>query len=186
MQNILLISEKQVIEKSGLEINVDPKIISRAIVEVQDLQLKDVLGKTLFETVMTAAYSAATDNTYTMDSGTAELISDYIKPYLVYETVVDFISTNQYKLSNKGLLKINDANATPVSSTELEYSKNFYMNKLAGYKSRLIKYLRENKLIDALQPEDEEGPAVGWFIEKSNYDERWLADLRRYGIIFYN
>jgi len=181
MNKVLLISEQQIKDKSVLEQNIDPKIVSRAIMEVQDLQLFNVLGKDLYATVMDAVYNAATDDTYVMDTGLKELLSDYIQPYLVYEVLCDFIMTNNYKLTNKGTLKYNDQNATSLSNQELDYARSFYTNKLAGYKSRLVKYLRDNKFIDILQQEDETGPAIGWFLEKTNYDPRWVINWQYYG-----
>lgn len=181
MNKVLLITEQQLKDKSMLEQNIDPKIVSRTIMEAQDLQLFNVLGKDLYATVMDAVYNAATNDTYVMDTTIKELLSDYIQPYLVYEVLSDFIMVNNYKLTNKGTLKLNDQNAAALSNQELDYARSFYTNKLAGYKNRLVHYLREKQLISILQDENETGSAIGWYLEKTNFDPRWYQNWQYYG-----
>lgn len=168
--NVLLISEKQIKEKSILEINIDSKILNRTIIDVQELQLKSILGTDLYNSVIDSVASAA-NTSYVIPDNIKELLKDYITPFLIYAVIVDIIISNNYKLTNKGVLKLNDNNASNLTSDELEYQKNYADNKANAYKQRLIQYLSDNNYIDNSSNTDTDVSfdTIGWAIPTSSY-----------------
>ena len=164
MKKILFISESTIKENSIIETNVDAKIISNTIWEVQDLELRPVLGKTLYDEIANEVLSANTISGYTITAKNLELLEDYIKPFLIYGTLSFGFIPIHYKFTNKGINRKNDEQATTLDLKELEAVKNNYDTKYATYKQRLVKHLE----IDLNEPldmgVDSTGESTGWYL----------------------
>ena len=169
MANILLISTKTLKAKSYIEENVDDKTLSKIVLNVQEGELKQVLGKELYNSVCNEVALKATDSTHVIPTVIKDLLEDYIQPYLTYATCAEFIVVNNYKLSNKGVQKLNDNSSSSTSQNEGEYLKNYYDNYVVTYKSNLIKYLRENNLNVAGTDNNLSFPATGWYFGNSKH-----------------
>ena len=112
-------------------------------------------------------YDEVLDDVYN-NSGSTEtyktLLDDYIQPYLINAVLADFIVTNQYKMTNKGLLRLNDNSATSVTSEELEYFKNHFDDIATQHKSNLVQYLMDNNLLQCKTSTNETSGSIGWFL----------------------
>lgn len=163
---VLLISEKEIKAQSLIQYNVDSKIISRTILDTQNIYLRPILGNTLFTQVISEVYQAATTGSYVMDSGVKALLEEYIHPYLAHAVTSDVIINSTYRLTNKGMLKYNDSSASSLTDTEIEQAKNYHDNRTSSYKAVLIKYLQDNKLIqDECKPDNDiVSDSIGWFL----------------------
>lgn len=170
MNKVLLVEPKEVISYSVLEQNVNPKVLRAVIDNVQNIQLKNVLGSILFNQVIEAVYQNVTNNV-SIDSATEHLITNYIKPYLIYATLCDFLIANHYKITNKGVLRLTDRNGQTLSSVEIESVKDFYENQSVVYKNTLIKFLKDNDLIDCDNDTDVTSQAIGWFLDTPYTDK---------------
>lgn len=197
MKKILLVGVKAIKGESIIEENVDEKILSKVIANVQDIQLKPILGKALYETVCDEAREKAADNLYVIPEPTNELLNDYIQPFLIHAVVAEFVAINNYKISNKGVQKLNDNSSTSINASEVEYIKNYYDNYVSTYKNNLIKFLQDNNLIACGADSNITQPTTGWFLEgvgscnndSDDYvsklpfvelDPVWLADKPNY------
>lgn len=169
-KKVLLISENNIKTESVLENNVDVKVLRKVIVDVQEIQLRPILGDVLFQKVVDAVYQTTTVENYVMDADLKTLLQDYITPYLIHAVVVDFITTNNYKLTNKGVLKFNDSNATSASHDDINNITNHYKNKMAAYKDLLIDYMAAKSLLVRDSDTQVASESIGWYIEKSNID----------------
>lgn len=179
-RKVLLIDEKSIKAKSVLEENIDSKILARVILDVQNIQLKSILGKKLFDDVIEAVYQVSTDDSYTMSSQLKELLDDYITPFLVYAVLVDFLTTNNFKITNKGVLKLNDSNATNLSNDDLNYTANYHRNKMTSYKDALLEYLKEKELLVMGTDIQIASSSIGWYLEGSNISYKNLYHKRNY------
>lgn len=166
-KKVILISEQDLKDSSNIELNNDNKILSFSIQDTQNLYLKPILGKELFEEVIDSIYQAATDDTFTISDEIKNLL-DVIKPYLIHAVIVDYLITNNYKLTNKGILKLNDTSASNVNPSELEYTKNYYDNKMTAYKAALIGYLKDNNLTTRKADKDITTDVIGWYLPGLN------------------
>src|SRR5687768_1664699 len=117
-QRVLFISESQVKGLSLIDDNVDSKLLSKTIELVQENYLKGVLGKSLYDTLISEVYEFKTNETE-IPALHNLLLNEYIKPYLIHQTVVEFITTSSYRISNKGVIKLNDDAADSLSESEL-------------------------------------------------------------------
>ena len=159
-KKILLLSEQQLKQQSIVEGNVDPKVISKSILNVQEIHLKGILGGSLYDVVLTDVESKIQNSGHTMTYGT--LLNDYIQPYLLHETVVDLLIALQFKISNKGVMKSQDNSATSVSADELEYAVKHFKNYTITYKDALKKYLSDNNLVNSCESSTTD--SIGWYL----------------------
>jgi len=141
-RNILLVGEAEVKENSTIEANVAPKILNLIISDIQKNELRKIIGKVNYDGLL-ASILEKKDNGTPLTDRDNDLIEDYIKPYLIAATVVQFIVMNNYKLTNKGVLKMSDDQATGVESGDLEYLKGYYLLKEITAKKNLIEFLNE-------------------------------------------
>lgn len=164
MNKVLLISEKQIKAQTIIEQNVDAKILSKVILNAQETKLRSILGADLYDSVLKMVADKVTSGT-TIEQPYATLIDTYIQPYLVNATLVDFLVVNNYKITNKGVLKMRDDVAESLNAQELDYARNYYENYAVSYKHMLIEYLKESGLIQHKTDTDITSPSTGWYLE---------------------
>jgi hypothetical protein len=164
MKNIRFISETAIKENSVIETNVDAKIISNTISEVQELELKPILGKDLYAELTSEIVSASTISGYTISAKNTELLDDYIKPFLVYGTLSYGFIPLHYKVTNKGVNRKNDERAVTLDLKELEAVKDNYDNKFSAYKLRLINHLAIDSGSCESTTTDATGDSSGWYL----------------------
>lgn len=141
MKKIQFISVQELKENSIVQYNVDEKILSLCITEFQDLELSQVLGKATYKRLSNVLVSGATISGYTYTDEDI-LLFEMIKPVMVYGSLLYSISPLHYKLTNKGIQNITDANSKTGEGRDLETLKNNYTTKLEGYKKLLIDHLQ--------------------------------------------
>ena len=163
--NILLISEQQVKDLSVIQLNVDPKLLRTSIQDVQVIKLLPVLGLDVYNKVIDQLYQKTVDSNYTVEPIISTLYTDYIIPYLVHCVLQDYVITTTYRFTNKGILKFNDTYATSLTPSELEYAKSYHDNKISSFKSALLRFIDENKLVECKQDSSITEEASGWFLE---------------------
>lgn len=166
----LFISESTIKANSIIETNVDSKIIANTIYEVQDLELKPVLGNDLYNSIANEIISASTISGYTITATNQELLDDYIKPFLIYGTLSYGFIPLHYKLTNKGVNRKNDENATTANYQELQQVKDNYDSKFTTYKQRLIKHLEIDLKEDLDVVSDSSGESTGWYLPDNSMD----------------
>ncbi len=179
MNRVLLVSESEIKNQSVLEQNIDSKVLSKIIANVQEIQLRPILGDTLYESVLNDVYELSVNNT-ALPQATVLLLEPYIVPYLTYATLTEFLVINNYKVGNKGVLRLNDNAGSSLAQPEVEYVKNYFDQYTSMYKRRLIDYLGDNSLItsdDSPIDADTTSSAIGWYLEKP-YGECLNSSIR--------
>lgn len=150
MKRIQFLTVQELKENSIVQYNVDEKILNQCIVEYQDLELSQILGKTTYKRLSNTLVSGATISGYTYSDEDASLF-EYIKPVMVYGSLLYSIVPLTEKISNKGVQTITDANA---STGDLMTVRNNYSAKLDGYKKLLVEYLKTDDDPDTNPPCD--------------------------------
>ena len=162
MKKVLLVSVQDIISASVIEDNVDVKLLSKTIGITQETGLKSILGTSLYTGLLDAVYDYTVSGT-PLTAAYSALIEN-AKPYLIAQTVASFIIINNYKITNKGILKLNDNSATALSDSDIENVKNFYDNQISTFKASLIQFLRDTQLIDNRNDVQIISNATGWFL----------------------
>ena len=141
-KNILLISVEEIKARSPIQIAVDDKTLKSLVVNTQEIYLTEIITNTLYDTITESVYELRVNGTPISDDTKAFLI--VIKNYLLYQVIVDFITVSSANITNKGVIRLNDDNATLLTIDELEYYSTRYKNILSGYKKKLVDYIKDN------------------------------------------
>ncbi len=166
MKKILLISVKEVKDNTIVESNVDEKLLVNSINETQDLELLPVVGKVTLNRLKSEVEQTILTSGYTLSTADKTLLDEYIKPFLIYGTLVNSFLPIHYKFTNKGMLKKTDIQASGVDTKELELMRSHYVVKFENYKKRLIDYLKEDSDPDTNPEPDQDSTygSTGWFL----------------------
>lgn len=182
-KKITLINIKDVKANTIVESNVDEKVITNAILEVQDLELQPVIGKITLNRLKSEVEQVLTVSGYTLSNFDKTLIEDFIQPFLIFGTLVNSFVPIHFKFTNKGVQKKNDQNSQTADSKELEMLRSHYTGKFENYKKRLIDYLNEDNDPDTnVEPnQDSTYGSTGWFLP----DNDNCFDAERYYYNYY-
>lgn len=182
---ILLVGVKSVKESTIIEANVNEDLIVNSIIEVQDLELQPVIGKTLLNRLKSEVEQTIIQSGYTLSNNDKTLLNDFIKPFLVYGTLVNSFVPLHFKATNKGVQKKTDSNSQIADMKELELLRSHYTSKFENYKKRLIDYLKEDE-DPSTNPEpnqDSTYGSTGWFLPDSDgidFEDWYLNRYRRF------
>ena len=146
--NIYLISEQYVKQNSALMQNVEKQFIEQHIIESQNLDMYEFLGKDLYDRVMSEwenfwLGSPGSPGTV-VDPDIKTLTYDYIRPMLLYFTLYYSMYDFHMKHTNKGTNVQNSQNSVPADIMMLEKQRKDYRNKGEVYATRMLEYLNAN------------------------------------------
>ena len=142
MTNIFLISEDYVKTNSGLNDNVFGSYLTPAIREAQDIKLQQILGTSLYKSLLEKVGNGAIRNADFKPYKT--LLDDYVQIYLMYQTISDLVPIIGVKLTNLGAVVSNDEHVTNLSQSERDLVKTYYEQRAEFYGKRLQEFLKDN------------------------------------------
>lgn len=141
-ENILLISDTMIKERTAIHGNIDPKLIYPDIKVAQDMYILPILGSGLYNKLQ----SIIADNsisTNPANSNYKALIDKYLVDALMYYTLAELPTTISYQFWNKGVVRKQGENTDLPSMSELIDLSNKYKNRAEFYADRLRKYITE-------------------------------------------
>lgn len=142
MTNILLISEDYIKTNSGLNENIWGSYLTPAIREAQDIKLQEILGSSLYQSVIEKVKNGAIRNT--QFNAYKELLDNYIQVYLMYQTISDLVPIIGIKLTNLGVVVSNDEHLTNLSQSDRSLVQTYYEQRADFYGKRLQDFLKTN------------------------------------------
>lgn len=170
MSKTLFISEETAKESTIIHENIDNKFIRDAILDVQELKIKPLLGSTLFNTI---------SDQIDADTVTAlhiTLLDDYILPAIRGYLKSELPMRLNFKFTNKSVNSNSGDNSEPVDLDTLFRISKHYENKAEELAERATNFLKENR---SDYPEFDQ-PDTGLDVirpNKSNYTTgMWLGD----------
>jgi hypothetical protein len=138
MAQVILLSEATLKQRSILQDNVDMKVVSPAILDVQEEYILPILGTSLYNDLLEQVRT----NTLTNDYRT--LLDDYITRCMIWYCKFELPMDLTYKYFNKSVGVMNAENMNAASMDELQYVLNRAKNKAEWYAERLTKFLLSN------------------------------------------
>lgn len=142
MTNILFVSEDYVKSNSNLNDNMFGKNLLPAMREAQDVYLQQIIGSTLYNKLIDLIDQETigeTENALYKD-----LLDNQIRPYLLYQTLVQLIPVINAKLVNFGSSQSNDEHLVNLSQGDVAVLTGHYQNMADFYCRRLQEYILNN------------------------------------------
>lgn len=143
MGKVIFVSERTIKDNSIIEENTDSKIVRITTLEVQDLELKPIIGKALYKELEDEVIKRANDNSYEIPQKYVDML-DIIKPFIIYGVLTSIAIPLTYKATNKGFAVKNDTNADVTDGRDLQFVSNYYKTKFDTYKLRLIEEFQKS------------------------------------------
>lgn len=136
--SILIINEEFIKENSTVSDNLSDKLIKPSIIDAQISGLMPLIGEILYDKICSMIESDSIQDSY------KQLIDNYIKHYLLYQTIANMTINNFQKQHNAGSVQYVDTNYSNIQLRELQYVETHWNNKAAFYAKRLTDYLIAN------------------------------------------
>jgi hypothetical protein len=132
------ISIEVIKDQSVINENVDSKLLQPTLIMVQDIYLKQVIGKDLYAELITQV------NAESVSALNTTLLTDYIQPYLINKVVSELVIDVNYKIKNKALMVGSSDNGQPLDTSGMSIIQTKYRNIAENYRVNLVDYLLDN------------------------------------------
>ena len=132
------ISIEVIKDQSVINENVDSKLLQPTLIMVQDIYLKQVIGKDLYAELITQV------NAESVTALNTTLLTDYIQPYLINNVVSELVIDVNYKIKNKALMVGSSDNGQSLDTSGMSIIQTKYRNIAENYRVNLVDYLVDN------------------------------------------
>jgi len=137
------ISVAKLKERTPINFNVEPQLVTMAIRTSQDIHIQTATGTSLYKKLKALieddSIEAAENEKY------KTLLDDYIEDSLIQWALVESLKFIRMKIMNKSVSSENSDNSTPVDATELRILSQSIKNNAEWYSQRLIDFLKANE-----------------------------------------
>lgn len=141
MNNVLLTSPDFVRLNSNISDNVNSKVLTTAIREVQDDELQEIIGTILLEKLQNLVLTGDIEAT---ENAKYKEVLDKAQMFITYKVIAEVLLMVHSKIDNAGVLQTNDENMTNMTLDEVMTLKNHYDQKADHYCYLLQNYLMEH------------------------------------------
>lgn len=125
---------------SDIEENVEASLVTVSIQKAQDIQVRDFLGKRLFETIDNLIY----DGDGVLTEPYLTLMKDYIAPFTAKWGAYNLMTKLAVRFTNKSMSNKASEWGKPVDITTLNFSRGVFEKEAVGLGSILKEYLDTN------------------------------------------
>jgi len=134
----LMMGETYLKQMTIINDNVDMKVITPTIEDVQRLYVEDVLGTQLFNQILSQIGSN------TVSSANQTLLDNYILPFMKYYVLMEVSPVFKIRYMNKGLMVKSSDNSQPASQEEMLYIMDRWRDNAQKLAQKCTDYLRDN------------------------------------------
>ena len=142
-ENILLISDTMIKERTAIHGNIDPKLIYPDIKVAQDMYILPILGTALYNKLQAIILNGTISSDATLINY-KNLIDKYLVDALMYYTLSELPTTISYQFWNKGVMRKQGQDTDLPSMSELIDLSNKYKNRAEFYAQRLRLWILAN------------------------------------------
>jgi hypothetical protein len=139
MAKVMFISEATLKQESILQDNVDMKVVTPTIYDVQNYFILPILGTSLYKDISSEIEGGSVSQKY------KDLLDLYIQPTMIWYCRMELPLNINYKYFNKAVGVQNADNMNPASMDEIQMLMDRAKNKAEWYAERLTKFLLANQ-----------------------------------------
>lgn len=140
MATVVLLKENDLAKNSPLGGNIDIDSWIPCVVDAQRTKLEETLGQTLYDKLCSDYESDDLEDLY------LTLYEDYVKPFLIHQSAVEYLLIGAYKINNNGIYKTQPEKTVTVEKAEVDYLVKNQRLKAEMYQGRLERWLELNPL----------------------------------------
>jgi hypothetical protein len=163
MAQVILLSETVLKERSIIQDNVDMKVISPTILDVQEFYIIPILGTSLYNEII----SQVETNTLTQPNRT--LLDEYVLRTMIWYCRFELPLVMNYKHFNKSVGVQNAENLQPASIEEIFVIRDNAKNKAEYYADRTTKFLLANTTVYPLYLNQTDANIDTIFAKQNNF-----------------
>jgi hypothetical protein len=141
-ENILLVSDTMIKERTAIHGNIDPKLIYPDIKVAQDMYIMPILGTALYDKLQSLITAKTIADPVNVNY--KNLIDKYLVDALIYYTLAELPTTISYQFWNKGVQRKTGNDAELPTMSELIDISNKYKNRAEFYAQRLRLWIIQN------------------------------------------
>lgn len=141
--------------------NVDPDRYLQAIKACQNLLIKPLLGKTLYDKIV------ADFETNTLSGLYLEMFNDYITEMIIHGAAEIYLTQGAYMVTNNGITKGKTDSAESVNKEEVDYLVQASRKLYRLYEEQFLDWIKVNTITEYNKPCGVKHRNYGgWFIKK--------------------
>ena len=138
MATTILLKENELTKNTFLGGNIDVDLYVNCIADAQRSKLEETLGETLYNKICLDFENDDLSGLY------ETLYDDYIKPFLIRQSAVEYLLVGAYKVDNNGMYKTTVTNGESLSKEEIDYLVKNQRLKAEMYQGRMERWLALN------------------------------------------
>lgn len=135
MAQILLLRSNELTKYSPLGGNVDPDVYKPCVLDAQRTRLEELLGDTLYQKICDEFEADTLAGDY------LTLYDNYIVPFLIHQSAVEYLRIGAYKINANGIFKTAPDNANAVETSDINGLVKNQSNKADMYANRMVQWL---------------------------------------------
>ncbi|MBQ3414506.1 MAG: hypothetical protein IJH39_03995 [Clostridia bacterium] len=142
MVDVLLLSEDYLKTNSSINENYFGRWLRPAIKEAQNIGLQQIIGQCLFEKIINLVKTSE----ITLDENAAykDLLDNYIRDYLIYETLKETVPIANVKIANIGTKLTEDERIVSLTQGEADLLQKSFNDKADFYTKRMQDFILNN------------------------------------------
>jgi hypothetical protein len=176
---IILLKDNDLTKNTVLGGNIDVDKLRQCVLDAQVTRLEELLGETLYNKIETDFEAETLTGVY------ETLYTDYIKPFLIRQSAVEYLNIGAFTVANNGIFQPQPNNAIAITDKNLSNLINGMRIKADMFAERMRKYLCKNTIPEYASSSDNivnpSRPSTGgWYLENQqiNEDEWVLRKMR--------
>lgn len=141
MNTVILIKADELTKNTILGGNIDVSRYVPCIKDAQKTRIKTLLGKELYEKMMTDFKDNNLIGVY------LELYDDYLKELVIYASAEIYLSVGAYNVSDAGITKLSSIEgATSVNRNEVDFLVKAAKRMYDSYERDFYKWIKDNPI----------------------------------------
>ena len=167
---VILLNDNDITKYTLLGGNIDVDKLRQCILDAQATRLEELLGETLYNKI------EIDYNNDDLSGDYLTLYSDYIKPFLIQQSAVEYLKIGAFAITNNGITQPTPANTTAVSEQSLSRLVNERRIVADMYAERMKKWLCKNDLPEYEYSSDniinpQQASNSGWYFPTNRITE---------------